>query len=362
MCYYHTMPAQYRKPTRSGFTLIELLVVISIIAILAVVGVVTFVNVQKNARDSKRKVDLNAIAKAFEVKYNITGSYGDLTPANNNNLFASGSFPKDPHGAEYTIVQNSETKGFRICASLQDSPACSTPATTCFCKTSIQADPPALSGSSGGGGTSFVTNPGAAKPSCPTDNLIGHWTMDEGSSPGIIDNARSFNGTSDLVGNISTNNLPTGSQPISMFAWIKTSRTSRQTIISYGSSGTGQTASLNSGQLGNNGNFVVDPYGAALDSGVSVSDDRWHDVGLSYPGNTTSMTIYIDGRAYPATLSLVPNITPGTNLQIGRWVTSGPGDTTPYFYGGLIDDVRIYKAALNQDQVSALYGGGQGCK
>lgn len=48
-----------------GFTLIELLVVISIIAILSIIGITVFTTVQKNARDVRRKSDLNAIMQAF---------------------------------------------------------------------------------------------------------------------------------------------------------------------------------------------------------------------------------------------------------------------------------------------------------
>ncbi len=60
---------------RSGFTLIELLVVISIIAILSTIGLAVFINVQKNARDAKRRQDLDAISKALTLYYNNAGFY-----------------------------------------------------------------------------------------------------------------------------------------------------------------------------------------------------------------------------------------------------------------------------------------------
>lgn len=122
-----------------GFTLVELLVVIAIISVLSVIGIVVFTGIQKEARDSKRKTDINAIAKSFEVKYNQTGSYGDLSPENNNDLFASKQFPKDPSGKDYTITKNPISSGFRVCATLEGE---SQP----FCKTSIQAEAPGTGG------------------------------------------------------------------------------------------------------------------------------------------------------------------------------------------------------------------------
>lgn len=138
---------------RSGFTLVELLVVISIIAILSVIGITVFSGVQKSARDARRRGDLDAITKAFEVKYSNTGTYGDLSPGNNGNLFSSGTFPTPPEGGQYTIIQDATTKGFKVCAALQDNPPCSNPSSNCSCKSSQQADPP------GSFNIAVITNP-----------------------------------------------------------------------------------------------------------------------------------------------------------------------------------------------------------
>lgn len=143
-----------------GFTLVELLVVISIIAILSVIGITVFTGVQKNARDSRKRADIEAIAKAFEVKYNNTGTYGDLTPANNTNLFSGGVFPNDPKGKDYTIIVTGSAinaSGFRVCAALESNstPTCASPSENCFCKASAQGDPPPTTGD---GTTIAITN------------------------------------------------------------------------------------------------------------------------------------------------------------------------------------------------------------
>lgn len=74
-----------------GFTLVELLVVITIIAILSVIGITVFSGVQKNARDARRRGDIDALAKAAELNY--SGVYY-LFP--DGSAFASGTVPKDP--------------------------------------------------------------------------------------------------------------------------------------------------------------------------------------------------------------------------------------------------------------------------
>lgn len=82
---------------KAGFTLVELLVVITIIAILSVVGMTVFGSVQQRARDARRRGDIDAIAKALEVKKTATG-YVVL----NADQFASGTIPlTDPQNNTY---------------------------------------------------------------------------------------------------------------------------------------------------------------------------------------------------------------------------------------------------------------------
>lgn len=79
---------------RRGFTLIELLVVISIIAILAVVGTIIYSIVQRNTRDARRRIDVDAIAAALELNKQSIGIYQQVQSL----WFASGSIPADPRG------------------------------------------------------------------------------------------------------------------------------------------------------------------------------------------------------------------------------------------------------------------------
>lgn len=56
---------------KKSFTLIEMIVVIGIIAILVTLGFASYSTVQKKARDSRRKGDLNSMQKVLEQCYTV---------------------------------------------------------------------------------------------------------------------------------------------------------------------------------------------------------------------------------------------------------------------------------------------------
>ncbi len=86
---------QFRRSADKGFTLVELMVVIAIIAILAVIGFAIFNGQQVNARNARRRQDLEAIANALEAQpRTATGGY----PALANTFFAGQNVPIDPLG------------------------------------------------------------------------------------------------------------------------------------------------------------------------------------------------------------------------------------------------------------------------
>ena len=59
----------------SGFTIVELLIVIVVIAILAAITIVAYNGIQSRARDTDRKADIAALAKALHL-YNVdNGDY-----------------------------------------------------------------------------------------------------------------------------------------------------------------------------------------------------------------------------------------------------------------------------------------------
>lgn len=98
--------------------MIELIIVIAIIAILATVGIIIYSGQQRNARDTKRKVDINTLSSGLEARFNTTcgtGKYCAMQPSQ----FSNG-IPKDPStGNDYTGLPADGDSTYTICANLE---------------------------------------------------------------------------------------------------------------------------------------------------------------------------------------------------------------------------------------------------
>ena len=332
-----------------GFTLIELLVVISIVAILSVIGMVVFTGVQKSARDSQRRSDIEAIAKAYEVSFNSTGSYGVLTGQN----FASGSRPKDPNPSkgEYFTWLDSAGSGFKVCASLEANPNfdCRTPAVNCYCQFSSQGS--VLPGSSPNPSGSFHYSGGlggsSSAPACDPNGtlaagLVGYWKMDEGRDNTVADSSdnNNINAWNDAVWlplEGAENNCISG-------ACLRFDGVNDHIAIQDSSSLTPLNA------------ITVSLWVRARDCQPDsvYSGDAAHVI---YKGE--SYGVYCYNR-------------PGSKIRFSGWVRIGADSSRTYSGGnnglppryrlnGDLDDIRIYNKALTPDEVELLYNGGDGC-
>ena len=71
-----------KKTASRGFTIVELLIVIVVIGILAGLVIVTYSGIQKKARDTERKTDINALHGQLEAYQAQNGKYPTLTNVN----------------------------------------------------------------------------------------------------------------------------------------------------------------------------------------------------------------------------------------------------------------------------------------
>lgn len=100
----------YLPKKSSGFTLIELIVAISIVAILSVVGFSVFSNTQKNARDSKRMTEIDALTKAIESTWDPSANKYSYTVAQFNADFPTNTTrPYDSVSGRAYCVRTSAT-------------------------------------------------------------------------------------------------------------------------------------------------------------------------------------------------------------------------------------------------------------
>lgn len=120
---------------RKGFTFIELLVVITIIAVLTSAALVSFRTTNRNARDSKRKADLEQIRSGLEICRVETGTYpGGVTEG--GSISCGGQVylnlvPSDPRtgqpGYGYTYAYDALNNTYSLCATTMEGSAETSP-------------------------------------------------------------------------------------------------------------------------------------------------------------------------------------------------------------------------------------------
>lgn len=385
---------------KKGFTLIELLVVISILSILSLIGFAAFRNVQGTARDSRRKSDIDEIAKAYEQRYAKDGTYSDVVGAD----FASGTIPTPPEGGNYFKVVANDGSSFKTCAALEGkSNFCHTDTdpSACFCNSSRQS---AYSGNGGLSGNGSEIGFGLINTSCdPTNSLsqglVAYWRMDEsswnGTSGEVKDSSENYyngkaftNGATTTTGKfVNAGNFrigfndyldmgnPSGlqltSSSFTISAWVKRGSTSTSTfpILVKGSIAAGVgTYEL---YLSNNkfslkikaADTLVFPVTITSTNSFTDTTKWYHVVGVytadtSSPSNTASkLDLYVDGNlAFPqVTTAPYPLFSTTNVVRIGYMSAGG------FYWKGLLDDVRIYNRALTPGEITKLYNGGFGC-
>ncbi len=120
---------------RKSFTLIELLVVATIIALLATAAFVSYSQFSKQARDARRKTDLEQIRSALELYRSNVGDYpasltfgSALTDGTNTYLQ---KVPNDPMYATYNYVYTYSSGSYSLDAHMEAQTGANCGASTC---------------------------------------------------------------------------------------------------------------------------------------------------------------------------------------------------------------------------------------
>lgn len=189
---------------------------------------------------------------------------------------------------------------------------------------------------------------------------------------GNINNAYSFNGTSnyiDLSSYVSSFNIQ---QPAAISFWLKTNNDNGQSIFSISDAATGTNISMIA--VGNNVTGTLtneitvvshhsstsDYYIAGFTTGNrdTMLDNNWHH--MVYLFDNISTRIFLDKRLlsvscnYGTNNGHYGNLPNAAKVSIGTRYVSGYGA----FYNGSLDDFRIYNRSLDSTEISALFNEG----
>ena len=207
--------------------------------------------------------------------------------------------------------------------------------------------------------------------------IIAHWKLDESQglvvhdsvsghdgfviaqdplwqpAGGIVNGALQLNGIDNYV--FSEFDLNPAETAFSIFVWVKGGAPG-QVLISQTDFTSGRTTLPGSTWLGtdpSDGRLItglMDVQYGPLESDSVITDGEWHHVGLVYDIGALQRRLYVDGAEVARDVDSVWGVASGGSLHFG----AGKNRSAGTFFAGLIDDVRIYNAALSAAEIEAL--------
>jgi len=142
-----------------------------------------------------------------------------------------------------------------------------------------------------------------------------------------------------------------GGRAFSIAAWVQSASTGDVTMVSWGTQAGGQRVDFRLYQ----GRLRVEHGAGNLQGNTVLADGQWHHVALTVSENAPisypAVKLYLDGlddsqtTTDPDTFNIVANV----DVNIGR-----RGTNNDRLFPGSLDDVRIYKRVLSQEEVASL--------
>jgi len=128
MYHYHTSMMRSRKGCsgKRGFTMIELLVVATIIVLMSTIGLVSYRSAAQNARDGRRKSDMEAVRAALVLYRSDNGTYpsgsnfGSMLDTLQAADYFSDQDVEDPQEGNPDYTYSSDGSTFTVCATLEE--------------------------------------------------------------------------------------------------------------------------------------------------------------------------------------------------------------------------------------------------
>lgn len=161
----------------------------------------------------------------------------------------------------------------------------------------------------------------------------------------IVERSVYFDGTVDYID--IENNLDLNTSAFTLSAWIKRDATTlNASILSKRNFTNTEGYDLKINLLGNL-EFTLNGTAASLTSSVAIPADEWHQVAVIY--NAGTATLYIDGVADTSATGLPAPVATSQKFLIAAADGFDP-NTTAYF-GGNIDEVRVWDTALSENQL-----------
>lgn len=325
----------YKMNIRRGFTIVELLIVIVVIGILAAISFVSYSAVSQKALVASLQSDLtNAISKIEVYK---ASSATDSYPLDSVTAGIVSS-----NGSTITYKYQSGARGYCVEASSSG---------LLYSVTNLNTTPQSVSCTVNGLAAWWKFNGDMNDSSGNGKNLTNNGATSTTGQNGAVNNAFSFNGAGN---NATVANVMNMNNDFTISMWIKGSEISSwRWILNLNNYGTANDGGIT---FTTNAYKIRWSYGAWFTDALLVANTTtdsvsWYHVAFGRSGGT--LFSYLNGASAGIFQNAASN-----NINTSASLKLGQGPSGSDWYGGSLDDVRIYNRALSTSEISSIYTSG----